>query len=57
MVMMLMTGPSMAIVVKMHFNDGDFFSQLLRHTKAEVLAASARVLANFETVRKSAEKI
>ena len=35
----------------------DFLSQLLHHTKAEVLAASARVLANFETVRKSAEKI
>jgi hypothetical protein len=37
-------------------DDGDFLSQLLRHTKAEVLVASARGLANFDTVRKSAEK-
>jgi hypothetical protein len=29
---------------------------LLRHTKAEVLVASARGLANFETMRKSAEE-
>jgi hypothetical protein len=36
--------------------DGDFLSQLLRHTEAEVLVAYARGLANFETVRKSAEK-
>jgi len=32
-------------------DDGDFLSQLLCHTKAEVLVASARGLANFETVR------
>jgi hypothetical protein len=37
-------------------DDGDFLSQLLRHTKAEVLVASARGLANFETVRKSVEE-
>jgi hypothetical protein len=37
-------------------DDGDFLSQLLRHTKAEILVASARRLANFETVRKSAEE-
>jgi hypothetical protein len=37
-------------------DDGDFLSQLLRHTKAEVLVASARRLANFEMVRKSAEE-
>ena len=37
-------------------DDGDFLSQLLRHTKAEVLAASARGLPNFENVRKSAEE-
>ena len=37
-------------------DDGDFLSQLLRHTKAEVLVANARGLANFETVRKSAEE-
>ena len=38
-------------------DDGDFLSQLLRNTKAEVLAVSARGLPNFENVRKSAEKI
>jgi hypothetical protein len=37
-------------------DDGDFLIQLLRHTKAEVLVASARWLANFEMVRKSAEE-
>ncbi|RLM85829.1 hypothetical protein C2845_PM04G14860 [Panicum miliaceum] len=37
-------------------DDGDFLSQLLRHTEAEVLVGSARGLANFETVRKSAEE-
>ena len=36
-------------------DDRDFLSQLLRHTKAEVLAASARGLPNFDNVRKSAE--
>ena len=36
---------------------GDFFGQLLRHTKAEVLVASAQGLANFETVKKSAEEL
>ena len=38
-------------------DDGDFLSQLSRHTKAEVLAASARGLPNFENVRKSAKNI
>ena len=38
-------------------DDRDFLSQLLRHTKAEVLAASARGLPNFENVRKSAKNI
>ena len=37
-------------------DDRDFLSQLLRHTKAEVLAASAKGLPNFENVRKSAEE-
>ena len=37
-------------------DDGDFLGQLLRHTKAEVLVASAQGLANFEMVRKSAEE-
>ena len=37
-------------------DDGDFLRQLLRHTKAEVLAASTRGLPNFEYVRKSAEE-
>ena len=36
--------------------DRNFLSQLLRHTKSEVLVASARGLANFETVRNSAKK-
>jgi hypothetical protein len=30
-------------------DDGDFLGQLLRHTKAEILVAIARGLANFET--------
>ena len=38
-------------------DDGDFLGQLLRHTKAEVLVASARGLANFKTVKKSAEEL
>ena len=38
-------------------DDGDFLDQLLRHTKAEVLVASVRGLANFETVKKSAEEL
>ena len=37
-------------------DDGDFLSQLLRHTKAELLVGSAKGLENFETVKKSAEK-
>ena len=37
-------------------DDGDFLSQLLRNTKAEVLVANARGLSNFEMVRKSAEE-
>ena len=37
-------------------DDGDFLGQLLRHTKAEVFAASTRGLPNFEYVRKSAEE-
>ena len=37
-------------------DDADFLSQLLRNSKAEVLVGNARGLANFETVRKSAEE-
>jgi hypothetical protein len=37
-------------------DDGDFLSQLLRHTKAELLVGSAKGLANFEMVKKSAEE-
>ena len=37
-------------------DDGDFLSQLLRHTKAEVLTASFKGLPNFKAVRKSAEE-
>jgi len=33
-------------------DDGDFLRQLLRHTKVEVLAASARGLPNLKNVRK-----
>jgi hypothetical protein len=38
-------------------DNGDFLGQLLRHTKAEVLVASSRGLANFETLRKSSEEL
>ena len=38
-------------------DDGDFLGQLLCHTKAEVLVASARGLANFEAVKKSVEEL
>ena len=34
----------------------DFLSQLLRHTKAELLVGSAKGLENFETVKKSVEE-
>ena len=37
-------------------DDGDFLSQLLHHTKADVLDASFRRLPNFEMVRKSTEE-
>jgi hypothetical protein len=37
-------------------DDGNFLSQLLRHTEVEVLVASARGFANFEMVRKSVEE-
>ena len=37
-------------------DDGDFLSQLLRHTKAELLVGSAKGIENFETVKKSAEE-
>ena len=37
-------------------DNGDFLSQLLRNTEAEVLVANARGLPNFDTVRKSAEE-
>ena len=37
-------------------DDGDFLSQLLHHTKAELLVGSAKELENFETVKKSAEE-
>jgi hypothetical protein len=32
-------------------DDGDFLSQLLRHTKVELLVGTAKWLANFETVK------
>jgi hypothetical protein len=38
-------------------DDGDFMSQLLHHTKAEVLVGSAKGLANFEMVKKQWRKI
>uniref|UniRef100_K3ZN46 Uncharacterized protein n=1 Tax=Setaria italica TaxID=4555 RepID=K3ZN46_SETIT len=38
------------------FDDSDFLSPLLRHTKAELLVESAKGLANFEAVKKSAEE-
>ena len=37
-------------------DDGDFLSQLLRHTKAELLVCSAKGLENFEMVKKSVEE-
>ena len=37
-------------------DDGDFLSQLLQHTKAELLVGSAKGIENFETVKKSAEE-
>jgi len=37
-------------------DDGDFLSQLLQNTEAEVLVANARGLSNFDTVRKSVEE-
>jgi hypothetical protein len=37
-------------------DDGDFLSQLLRHTKVELLVGTAKGLANFETVKKSKEE-
>ena len=37
-------------------DDGDSLSQLLRHTKAELLVGSATGIENFETVKKLAEK-
>jgi hypothetical protein len=37
-------------------DDGDFLSQLLRHTKAELLIDSSKGLANFETMKISAEE-
>ena len=37
-------------------DDGDFLSQLLRHTKAELLVGSAKGLENFKTLKKSAEE-
>ena len=37
-------------------DDGDFLSQLLHHTKAELLVGSAKGLENFKMVKKSAEE-
>jgi hypothetical protein len=37
-------------------DDGDLLSQLLRHTKEELLVGTAKGLENFETVKKSAEE-
>jgi hypothetical protein len=33
-------------------DDGDFLSQLLHHTKADLLVGSAKGLANFEMMKK-----
>jgi len=38
-------------------DDGDFLGELLRHTKAKVLVASARGLANSEMMKKSVEEL
>jgi hypothetical protein len=38
-------------------DDGDFLSQLLRDTKAELLVGTAKGLANFETVKNQRRKI
>ena len=37
-------------------DDGDFLSQLLQHTKAELLVGSAKGIENFKTVKKSGQK-
>jgi hypothetical protein len=37
-------------------DDGDFLSQLLHHTKAEILDGSAKGLAKFKMVKKLAEE-
>jgi len=37
-------------------DDGDFLSQLLQHTKEELLVGSAEGIENFKTVKKSAEE-
>jgi hypothetical protein len=33
-------------------DDGDFLSELLHHTKVDLLVGSAKGLANFETVKR-----
>ena len=37
-------------------DDGDFLSQFLCHTKAELVIGSAKGLANFKMVKKSGEE-
>ncbi|RLN12218.1 hypothetical protein C2845_PM09G13660 [Panicum miliaceum] len=37
-------------------DDGNFLSQLLRHTKAELLVGTTKGFANFKTVKKSVEE-
>ena len=37
-------------------DDVDFLSQLLRHSKAELLVGSAKGIENFETVKKSGKE-
>jgi hypothetical protein len=55
-VMMMVSTGSLSMVVVMivvgELDDGDFMSQLLHHTKAELLVGSAKGLANFEMVKK-----
>ena len=37
-------------------DDGDFLSQLLQHTKTELLVGSAKGIENYKMVKKSAEE-
>ena len=55
---MVWRGPSILAVMMIgdELDDDDFLSQLLRHTKVELLVGSAKGIENFETVKKSAEE-